>query len=59
MLMSKKALITVSLVKESTEMSNKEIEQEILEEIQKWPLAIPWVEKVLNVKVTEVLVADI
>lgn len=54
MLMSKKALITVSLVKESTEMSNKEIEQEILEEIQKWPLAIPWVEKVLNVKVTEV-----
>jgi hypothetical protein len=52
--MSKKALIAVSLVKESMEMSNEEIEQEILEEIQKWPLATPWVEKVLNVRVTEV-----
>jgi len=52
--MSKKALIAVSLVKESTEISNEKIEQEILEDLQKWHLAIPWVEKVLNVKVTEV-----
>jgi hypothetical protein len=52
--MNKKALITVSLVKESTEISNEEIEQEILKEIQKWNLIIPWVKEVLNVKVTEV-----
>jgi hypothetical protein len=51
--MSKKALIAVSLVKESTEISNEEIEQEILKEIQKWNLAIPWVKEVLNVKVTD------
>ena len=52
-MLGKKAIIVFSLVKESTEISNKQIEKEIMDEIKKWPLATPWVEKVLNVKVTE------
>ena len=51
--MSKKAVILVSLVKETTEMPNNEIEKEIFKELQKFPLVIPWVDKVLLVRVTE------
>ena len=51
--MSKKALILVSLGKESIEIPNEEIEKEILKELQKFPLVIPWVQKVLMVRVTE------
>ena len=51
--MGKKAMILVSLVKETTEMSNNEIETEILKEVQKFPLVIPWVDKVLMVRITE------
>lgn len=52
--MGKKAVIVVSLVKESAKMSNKEIEKEILEELSKHPPAIPWLKKVEKVTVTEV-----
>lgn len=51
--MSKKVMIVVSLVKESSEVSNEEIEKEISKELQKFPLVIPWVQKVLMVRVTD------
>jgi hypothetical protein len=51
--MSKKVMIVVSLVEESAEVSNEEIEKEIYKELQKSPLVIPWVQKVLMVKVTD------
>jgi hypothetical protein len=51
--MRKKALIVISLVKESTEKSNTEIEKEILEELSKVPPAIPWLKKVEKVTVAE------
>ena len=51
--MNKKVVIVVSLVKESSEMSNEEIEKEISEELQKIPVAIPWLEKLLMVKATD------
>lgn len=51
--MSKKVTIVFSLVKESAEMSNEEIEKEVSKELQKFPLVIPWVHKVLMVKVTD------
>jgi hypothetical protein len=52
-ILDKKVMIVVSLVKESSEMSNEEIEKEISKELQKFPLVIPWVQKVLMVKVTD------
>lgn len=51
--MRKKALIVVSLVEESTEKANEEIEKEIIEELSKGPLRIPWCDKVEKVEVTE------
>jgi len=53
--MSKKVMILLSLVKESTEVPNEEIEKEISKELQQLPLAIPWADKVLFVRVTEEL----
>lgn len=51
--MSKKAVIVISLVEESFEKSNEEIEKEIFEELSK-SLPIPWCKKVEKVTVTEV-----
>ena len=53
MLMSKKAVIVISLVKESAEKSNEEIEKEIFEELSKRPPVIPWMKKVEKVTVKE------
>jgi hypothetical protein len=52
--MSKKVMVVISLVEESAEVSNEEIEKEIFKELQKLPLVIPWAYKVLMVKVTDV-----
>lgn len=49
--MRKKAIIVVSLVKESAEKANEEIEREIMEELSKYPPKIPWMEKVEKVTV--------
>ena len=51
--MPKKAVIVISLVKESVEKSNKEIEKEIFEELLKGLPKIPWCKKVEKVTVTE------
>ena len=51
--MSKKAIIVISLVEESAEKANEEIEKEIMEELSKHPPAIPWLKKVEKVTVTE------
>ena len=49
----KKAVIIISLVKESAEMSNREIEKEITQELSKHPPTIPWLKKIEKVTVTE------
>ncbi|MFQ6032915.1 MAG: hypothetical protein ACE5K2_08350 [Candidatus Zixiibacteriota bacterium] len=51
--MGKKAVIVISLVNESTEKSNEEIEKEIFEVLTKEPPTIPWLKKVEKVTVTE------
>jgi hypothetical protein len=51
--MRKKAVIVISLVKESAEKSNEEIENEIMEELSKHPPRIPWMKKVEKVAVTK------
>lgn len=52
--MLKKAVIVISLVKESTEKANKEIEREIYEELSKLPPKIPWMKSVEKVTVIQV-----
>jgi len=49
----KKAVIEISLVEESAEKANEEIEKEIFEELSERPAKIPWMEKVEKVTVTE------
>lgn len=51
--MSKKAMIIVSLVRETSEIPNDEIEKDIFKELQKYPLLIPWADKILMVRITE------
>jgi DNA-directed RNA polymerase subunit H (RpoH/RPB5) len=51
--MVKKATIIISLVKESSEKMNVEIEKEIFKELSAHPTKIPWMKKVEKVKVTE------
>ena len=51
--MNKKAVIVVSLVEESAEKANEEIEKEIFEELSKGLPKIPWFKKVEKVTVTE------
>lgn len=51
--MTKKVVIVISLVEESVEKPNKEIEKYILEEFTKYPSKIPWFKKVEKVTVTE------
>jgi len=50
----RKAFIVFSLVEESAEKSNEEIEKEILWELSKRPSLIPWLKKVEKVTVSEV-----
>jgi len=52
--MGKKAVIVVSLVEESAEKPNEEIEREILEELSREPARIPWMKEVEKVTVTEI-----
>jgi len=49
----KKAIIVVSLVEESAEKPNDEIEREILEGLLEAPPKIPWMKKVEKVTITE------
>jgi len=51
--MPKKAVIVISLVEESAEKANEEIEKEIIEELSREPSAIPWLKKIEKVTVTE------
>ena len=48
---AKKAVITILLVKESEEISNEEIKEEILKELDS--LRIPWMDKVEKVAILE------
>jgi hypothetical protein len=48
---NKKAVITILLVKESGEISNEEIKEEILKELG--DLRIPWMDKVEKVTVLD------
>lgn len=50
--MGKKAVIVISLVDESAEKANEEIEREILAELSAEP-RIPWFKSVEKVTVTE------
>ena len=52
--MGKKAVIVVSLVEESAEKSNEEIEREIMKELSEEPARIMWTKKVEKVTVTEI-----
>lgn len=45
-ILAKKALIEVTLVEESTDRTNNEIEKEILEELSENVYAIPWAAKI-------------
>jgi hypothetical protein len=51
--MAKKAVITICLVEESTQKSNRQIEKEIMTELRKEQSMIPWLKKVEKVTVTE------
>jgi hypothetical protein len=51
-LKTKKAFITILLVKESIKKSNEEIEKEIFEELSKGLPKIPWFKSVEKVTVT-------
>jgi hypothetical protein len=51
--MVKKAIIEISLVEESKERANKEIETEIFNDLSEGRLVIPWCREVEKVSVTE------
>lgn len=51
--MVKKAVIVVSLVEESAEVANDEVEKDILNELSREPARIPWLKEVEKVTVTE------
>jgi hypothetical protein len=55
--MGKKAIIVTSLVEESAEKSNLEIEKEIMKELSKEPARIPWLKKVDRVTVSKLSLA--
>jgi len=50
--MGKKAFITISLVEESGEKTNDEVEREIFEELSGDLPTIPWLKRVEKVRVT-------
>jgi len=51
--MAKKVIIEISLVEESVEKTNEEIEKEIFDELSGGIPLIPWCKKVEKVTVTE------
>lgn len=51
--MNKKATIVISLVEESKEKTNQELEKEIYKALSEMPTKIPWMKKVEKVKVTD------
>jgi hypothetical protein len=51
--MVKKAVIIISLVEQSIERTNEEIEKEILNAISEESTKIPWLKEVEKVKVTK------
>jgi len=51
--MTKKVVIVISLVEESIEKTNKEIEKDVLEELSKDLPRIPWFKKVERVTVMD------
>ena len=51
--MVKIAIIKISLVEESAKKANKEIEEEIFNDLSKGETVIPWCEKVEKVTVKE------
>jgi len=51
--LKKKAVIVISLVRESEEKPNEELEREIHEALSKEPALIPWLAKVEKVTITE------
>ena len=51
--MTKKVVIVISLVEESIEKTNKEIEKDVLEELSKDLPRIPWCKNVERVTVTD------
>jgi hypothetical protein len=51
--LAKKAIIVIALVGESEEKENEELEREMLAELSKAPVRIPWMKKVLKVEVVE------
>ena len=51
--MNKKATIVISLVEESKEKTNQELEKEIYTILSEMPIKIPWMKKVEKVKVTD------
>jgi hypothetical protein len=52
-MVKKKAVIVISLVQESTEKTNGEIEVEIFKELSECPTKIPWMKDVEKVTVEE------
>ena len=52
--MDKKATIMISLVKESLEKANEEIEKDIFSELSQGLPKIPWCKEIEEVRVTEV-----
>jgi len=51
--LTKKAIIVIALVNESKVKENAELEREILAELSKAPLVIPWMKRLLKVEVVE------
>ena len=51
--MVKRVVIVLSLVKESAEIANKDIEEEIFNDLCEGRQVIPWCKKVEKVTVTE------
>jgi DNA-directed RNA polymerase subunit H (RpoH/RPB5) len=49
---SRKAIIVISLIKESSNISREELEKEILSELSKDPSKIPWAKKIDKVTIT-------
>jgi len=48
--MVKKAVIMISLVKESAEKANDEIEKEIFKELTEHPAKVPWIKKLRRLR---------
>ena len=51
--MPKRAIIIITLVNESREKRNEELEREIFDELSKYPSKIPWMKHVVRVEVAE------